>query len=337
MKCLSSLIAMVVLGLGLGLTAPASAQGIAAPRYVKKAVYVRIHWDRTFYEYWKIGRRYSDASINTLVKGYFDRAKAVYATGPMQNIDLYLLDDFDRVTGPMADYYDSNSHLSDGDERLLNVMRARLKTGNVQKTVPNGTTHLLGRTMNWVFVHANYGGLGGAADVTIPSLGTADANAFFSTGAGQGSIVSDARQSTIDELILHEVGHVFGGQHGGQGNPLADCPWGGPFEIMCAGYTNLQRRFGPANTTRVANVTQYTLQRCNSAYSSVSSCENAVSTECSRILDYTKIQPCIDANVAANCRDICTATQKSARVVINSLTSPIGRNVVVAPGPGQNQ
>lgn len=336
MKCLSSLMAMVVLGLGLGLAAPASAQGIAAPRYVKKAVYVRIHWDRTFYEYWKIGRRYSDAQINTLVRGYFDRARAVYATAPMQNIDLYLLEDFDRITGPMADYYDSNSHASDGDERLLNTMRSRLKTGNVQKTVPNGTTHLLGRTINIVFVHANYGGLGGAADVTIPSLGTADANAFFSTGAGQGPIVNEARQSTIDELILHELGHIFGGQHGTD-NRLADCPWGGPFEIMCGGYVNLQRRFGPANSTRVANVMKSTLQRCNSAYSTVASCETAVHNDCTRILDYLQIQPCIDANILANCRDICTSTQKNARVVINSLSSPIGRNVVVAPGPGQNQ
>ncbi len=334
MKRLSSLMALVVLGLAL--TAPAVAQGIAGPRYVKKAVYVRIHWDRTFYEYWTVGRRYSVAQLNALVNGYFDRARAVYATGPMQNIDLFLLDDFDRVTGPMADYYDSNSSASDGDDRLLNAMRARLKTGNVQKTTPNGTTHLLGRTLNIVFVHANYGGLGGAADVTIPSLGTGDANAFFSTGAGQGSTVNEQRQSVVDELILHELGHIFGGQHGSR-NELADCPFGGPFEIMCAGYTNLQRRFGPANTNRVGNVMKYTLQRCNSAYSSVSSCENAVSTECSRILDYTQIQPCIDANVAANCRDICTGTQKTARRVINSLTSPIGRNVVVAPGPGQNQ
>lgn len=334
MKCLSSLMAMVVLGLGLGLTAPASAQGIAAPRYVKKAVYVRIHWDRTFYEYWKIGRRYSDAQINSLVRGYFDRARAVYATAPMQNIDMYLLEDFDRITGPMADYYDSNSHASDGDERLLNTMRARLKTGTVQRTVPNGTTHLLGRTINIVFVHANYGGLGGAADVTIPSLGTADANAFFSTGAGQGSVVNEARQSTIDELILHELGHVFGGQHGPD-NRLADCPWGGPFEIMCGGYVNLQRRFGPANANRVANVTKSALQRCNSAYSTVAACETAVYNDCTRILDYTQIQACVDANILANCRDICTSAQKNARVVINSLSSPIGYNQVVAPGPRQ--
>jgi len=334
MKCLSSLIALVVLGLGL--TAPSSAQGIPGPRYVKKAVFVRIHWDRTFYEYWKIGRRYSDAQINTLVKGYFDRAKATYALNDMHNIDLFLLEDFDRVTGPMADYYDSNSPTG-GDSRLLSAMRTRLKTGTVQRTVPNGTTHLLGRTMNWVFVHANYGGLGGAADVTIPSLGTADANAFFSTGVGQSFVVTEQRQQYVDELIWHETGHVFGGQHGVPNNPLADCPRGGPYEIMCQGFTGLQKRFGSANYTRVANVMKGALQRCSSTFSSRAACETAVVNDCSRILDYMQVQPCIDANILANCSDICSSAQKNARVVINSLTSPIGRNVVVAPGPGQNQ
>lgn len=332
MRCLTSLIALVVLGLGL--VAPASAQGLPGPRYVKKAVYVRIHWDRTFYEYWKIGRRLTDAGLNAKVRGYFDRAKAVYALSAMHNIDLYLLEDFDRVTGPMADYYDSTTPATPGgDLRLVSAMRTRLKTGNVQRTVPNGTTHLLGRTMNWVFVHDNYGSAG-MADTTMPSLGTADANAFFSTATGQGTSLIDQRDAFIDELIWHEVGHVFGGLHGPR-NELADCPFRGPYEIMCVGFTGLQKRFGSANYNRVANVMKSTLQRCSSTFSSRASCETAVQNECSRILDYTQIQFCIDSNIQANCQDICSSAQKSARVVINSLTSPIGTGVVVAPGPKQ--
>jgi hypothetical protein len=60
-----------------------------------------------------------------------------------------------------------------------------------------------------------------------------------------------------------------------------------------------------------------------------------VSTECSKILDYTQIQPCIDSMVASTCQDICTTTQKTARVVVNSLPTYIGSGVVVAAGPAQ--
>jgi len=335
MKWTIGLVATAVAALGT--VAPANAQ-MPAPRYVKRAVYVRIHWDRSFFEYWN-NKGTSTAQMNTMLRGYFDAARADYLNNAsLHNIDLFLLEDFDRATGPMSSYRDSAPQVG-GDVRLIDAMRARLQTGNVNKTTPNGTTHLLGRTVNWVFVHGNFGGLGGKAD-SIRGLSTADANVFISTGTGDLTAggryfpLVEQRADIIQETLEHETGHLFGGEHGGR-NELADCPGPGRYELMCSGFTPVQRRFGSANFQRVTNVMKGTLGRCNSAFTSANSCANAVSTECSKILDYTQIQPCIDSMVASTCQDICTTTQKTARVVVNSLPTYIGSGVVVAAGPAQ--
>ena len=333
MKCLTSLMAVVVLGLGL--IGPAEAQ-LASPRYVKKAVFVRMHWDRSFYNYYA-SKGMTEAQMNTKLRGYFDKARADYLLGPMMNIDLILLEDFNRATGPMASYLDSAPQVG-GHTRLVNAMRSRLRTGAVNKTVPSGTNYLIGRTINWVFVYGNYGEQQGFVD-TIGGLTNSDANVFVSlsggdlTRAGVYYPLLEQRESVVLESILHETGHLFGGEHGTR-NELADCP-AGRFEIMCAG-SNLQRRFGSTNYTRVQRLMKAGLGQCNSAYSTTYSCEQAVTEMCSRILDYTQIQGCIDANIQSSCRDICTLNSKQARVVVNSLPARITNGTtVVAPGPAQ--
>jgi hypothetical protein len=335
MKLLTVLLATVVAGLGL--VAPVEAQ-LPTPRYVKKAVFVRMHWDRTFYEYW-YNKGYTTTMMNSMLRKYFDDSRAAYLNNSaLHNIDLYLLDDFNRATGPMSGVRDPSPQF-DGNWRMIDAMRIKLRTGAVNKTVPNGTTHLLGRTVNWVFVHGNFGGLGGQAD-SLRGLGTGDAHVFISTGAGDLTVggvyypLVEQRPEWVLETILHETGHLFGGEHGYR-NELADCPGPGRYELMCSGYTNLQRRFGNANYQRVTRVMKGTLQRCNSAFTSVSSCENAVLTDCSNTGDYTQIAPCAAAGVEVHCRDICTTPLKTARVVINSLGAVLGSGNVVASGPAE--
>ena len=333
MKYLTAFLAVAAL---LGLAAPTQAQ-LPGPRYVKKAVFVRIHWDRSFYEYWGMNRKpkLNVDQINAQLTGYFDEVRADYLNNAaMHNIDLILLNDFDRVTGPMADYVAPGSTNQQRRNNLLATMRSRLRTGNVNKTVPNGTTHLLGRTINWVFVYGDYY-TQGEVDA-IGAISSADGNAFISTSGGDGTAerpMSEMIRAAVIETIEHETGHLVGGQHGAR-NELADCP-ATHKEIMCSSGIPRDRRFGTANYNRVTGYMKFTLARCNSAFSSQNSCFNAVSTECSRILDYTQIQPCIDANVAANCQDICTTALKTARVVINSLPAKINDGTTVSAGtPG---
>jgi hypothetical protein len=334
MKCLTGLIAMVILGLGLA--AQADAQQLPSPRYVKKAVFVRAHWDNSFYQYYA-SKGLNATTMDALIRSYFDQVRAAYLLGPMQNIDLILLEDFKRAEGPMATYHDTAPQRG-GHTRLVDAMRTRLRTATVSKTVPNGTTHLVGRTINWVFVYGNYGDQQGFVD-TIGNLAGSDANMFISMSGGdltRGGVYYPLKEqlgSVVMETLLHETGHIFGGQHG-TNNELADCPKD-RFEIMCQG-SKLQRRFGSQNALRVTNVIKPALARCNSAFSTVNACENAVSNMCSAILDYRQIQPCIDSNIVANCRDICTPASKNARVVINSLPGTITNDpTVVAAGPKQ--
>jgi hypothetical protein len=321
---------------GLGLVVPVQAQ-LPSPTYQKKAVFVRIHWDRSFYEYW-YNKGLSTSMMNSLVRKYFDDARAVYLKSAMHNIDLILLDDFTRSTGPMSSYYDSAPQVG-GNTRLISTMRSRLRTGDVTKTVPSGTTHLVGRTLNLVFVHANFGGLGGEVDA-IGGIGSTDANMFISTAAGDLTVggvyypLVEQRPAFVLELLLHEAGHLFGGQHGGR-NELADCPSSGR-EIMCAGFTGLQHRFSATkNWPRVERYMKGTLQRCNSAFSSRASCENQVMTECARTGDYTQIAPCVTELTPVYCNDICSMPQKQARVLINSFPSVLGSGQVTAGGPAQ--
>jgi hypothetical protein len=101
MKYLTAFLAAAAL---LGLAAPTQAQ-LPGPRYVKKAVFVRIHWDRSFYEYWGMNRKpkLTVDQINAQLTGYFDEVRADYLNNSaLHNIDLILLNDFNRVTGPMA-------------------------------------------------------------------------------------------------------------------------------------------------------------------------------------------------------------------------------------------
>jgi hypothetical protein len=301
-----------------------------------------MHWDQSFFNYWQ-ARGYNATSMNAMLRSYFDGARADYQNNSgLHNIDLILLDDFNRATGPMSTYYD-NASLDGGNTRLIAAMRTRLKTGTVNKTVPNGSTHLLGRTINIVFVAGNFGRLAGEVD-SIPALGTADANAFVTTTYGgffdrDGNYVPLQNQRTdlVAETLIHEIGHLFGGVHPTGSEATRECvPRTLTYELMCPGRTPLQRRFGAANYRSVENVIKGHLQRCNSAYTSTYSCEQAVIADCSRILDYTQIQPCIDFAVPIQCAAICTTPLKQARVVINSVGAVVTSGVS-APGPGQNQ
>jgi hypothetical protein len=331
MKFLSACIAVAPL---LGLVAPAQAQSLPGPRYVKKAVFVRIHWDRSFYEYWGMTRKPKQtvAQINAMVTTYFDEARADYLNNAaMHNIKLILLNDFDRVTGPMADYVAPGSTSELRRNNLLATMRSRLRTGAVSKTVPSGVTYDLGRTINWVLVYGDYYNQGEVE--AIGGISSADGNLFVSTSGGDGTAgrpISEMIHAAVLETLEHETGHLLGGKHGTR-NELADCPTNHK-EIMCSSGIPRDRRFGTANYNRVAGYLRHTLQRCSSAFNSQNSCVNAVSNMCSAIGDYTQIQFCIDANVAANCQDICTAVQKTSSVVINTLPDKINNGTTVNAG-----
>jgi hypothetical protein len=315
---------------------PAQAVEAPPPRYVKKAIFVRMLWDRSFYEYWHDRKGKSNAQINSMLLGYFNTARADYLNNSaLHNIDLILLDDVDRVGGSMASFT-AAAPVAGRDARLLAGMRSRLQTGAVNKTVPSGSTHLIGRTINWVFVYGNYGDQQGAVD-TVSGLNTGNANLFVSTSGGDTTVagvyypLSEQLASVVAETLLHETGHLLGGQHGAQ-DELADCKTSHK-EIMC-GRTGLgrERRFGTANFNRTLSQVKSSLQRCNSAFSTQNSCNQFVTEMCaSSTVDYSQIQYCIDFNQGAMCQDICSSAQKNARVVINSLSSTIGSNVVSAP------
>lgn len=329
-----------IVGLVSATQAPAQLPG---PRYVKKAIFVRIHWDRSFYEYWAEQRNADPkkknltvAQLNEMVTTYFNEARADYLNNAaMHNIDLILLNDFDRRQGPMADFKATGGNGAARGDQLMVTIRNRLRTGPVNKTVPNGTTYLVGRTINWVFVWGDYYNQG--AVNKIGDINTTDANLFVSTSGGDGTPgrpIAEMIHGVVLETLLHETGHLIGGQHGAN-NELADCPTG-HHEIMCSSGLGRERRFGSANYRRTEAYVKSALQRCSSAFSSVSACQNAVTDMCSMLGDYTQIQGCIDANVAANCQDVCSGTLKSARVVINSLPAIINNATTVnagTPGP----
>src|SRR4051812_25283094 len=160
----------------LSISSPAAAD-MPAPNYVKKAIFIRIHYDATFYNFWR-GRT---MSVDVMVKDWFNAVRQMYKDTPsMQNVDLYLLNDFTRVNGPVMSYNDPNSHLTagvrrgeiGGDERLMQFIRDNLATGPVTRTVGR-KTHQVGRTVNWVFVHRGEGGLQGKA-ASIGGLTGAD-------------------------------------------------------------------------------------------------------------------------------------------------------------------
>jgi len=329
----------------LGLSSIASAQ--VPTTYVKKAVFIRMHWDGAFFNHWSGNRPKGSPNMtveqmNDMLQTYFNEARADYLNSPaLHGIDLILLNDFPRDTGPMSDYLDPQPETGEG--RFLAAMRARLQTGPVNKTTSQGVTYLLGRTVNVVFTWGYYGSSQGVTD-TIGGLGNTDANIFITTSGGGFTDnngfhpIGELLHAGVLEILEHELGHLLGGEHGSR-NELADCPGGvqggNHNEIMCSSGIPRERRFGSANFQRTLRQVKGTLQRCNSAFTSKNSCVNYVSSVvCGAILDYTQIQACIDAQVAANCQDICTTTQKSARRLINSL-APTLTSGVSAAGPAQ--
>jgi len=196
-----------------------------APVYVKKAVFVRIHYDATFYNFWR-GRT---TNVDTMVQGWFNAVRAIYKdTASMHNVDLYLLNDFVRANSRIMSYNDSTSHITagltsgeiGGNERLVRFMRDNLATGPVTRTI-NGKTHQLGRTVNWVFVHRGEGGLQGQVNA-LPALNSSDANLFVTTAVGDVTALNrqyyplraePLAYSEIIDTIAHEMGHIIGARH----------------------------------------------------------------------------------------------------------------------------
>ena len=309
--------------------------------YVKKAVFIRIHYDATFYNFWR-GRT---SNVDTMVQGWFNAVRDIYKNTPsMHNVDLYLLNDFVRANSRVMAYNDANSHLTagvrageiGGNKRLVQFMKDNLATGPVTRTI-NGKTHQLGRTVNWVFVHRGEGGLQG--EVTdIGWLANAEASLFVTTAVGDVTALNGQyfplradplAYSEIIDTIAHETGHLLGGRH-----ELAEgCPTRSPYtggELMC-GYVQRSRYFGSRNYNAVNNVIKGGLNRCNNAFSGLADCENKVNDECGRILDYTQIAACQSEMKLVYCSDLCSLPQRQARVVINALPTTIGTGVVSAP------
>jgi len=317
----------VPLLLCVGVSAHAFAQATPAPRYVKKAIFVRIHFDSSFYNYWSPRQ-----NVNTLVEGYFNEVRAAYLNNAsLHNIDLILINDFDRRTGPMMNFVDPNHAIAEkspgeigGNGRLIKYMRDNLSTGQVTKRTGQ-TTHILGRSINWVFVHQGAGGLAGQANAT-PAISSSDANVFVTTDAGdffqQGRYISTREQtrSVIIENIAHETGHLLGGTHNDALGCGAQAGFGG--EIMCTGATRREFSFGTRNFPTTERVMKGALERCNNAFRSFSACDALAASQCSH-MDPTQIPACYEARLLSMCSDLCSNAQTSARVLINSLPAII--------------
>jgi metallopeptidase family M12-like protein len=324
----------------LSVSSPTSA-AMPAPVYVKKAVFIRIHYDATFYNFWR-GRT---TNVDTMVEGWFNAVRDIYKNTPsMHNVDLYLLNDFTRANSRIMSYNDSTSHLTanvrpgeiGGNKRLVNYMHSNLATGPVSRTI-GGKTHAVGRTVNWVFVHRGEGGLQGEVDA-ISALGSADANLFVTTAVGDVTALNGQYfplqaepfpYAEIIDTIVHETGHIIGARH----DLATGCPTKAPYtggEIMC-GSLKRGRFFGSANYNAATTPVKIGLNRCNNAFSSQGACENAVDQECGRILDYTQIAACQAEMKLTYCSDLCTLSLRQARVVINALPTTIGSGVVSAP------
>ncbi len=337
MKFFTAAAAALITCLSISSPAPAA---MPPANYVKKAVFIRIHYDATFYNFWR-GRT---SNVDALVQGWFNQVRDIYKnTASMHNVDLYLLNDFVRANSRVMSYNDPNSHLTaglrgdiGGNKRLVQFMKDNLATGAVTRTI-NGKTHQLGRTINWVLVHRGEGGLQGEV-TNIGWLANSEASLFVTTAVGDVTALNGQyfplradplAYTEIIDALAHETGHMLGGKH-----ELAEgCPTRSPYtggELMCA-YVQRSRYFGSRNYSAVNNVIKGGLSRCNNAFSSQSDCENQVDNECGRILDYTQIAACQSEMKLVYCSDLCTLAARQARVVINALPTTIGTGVVSAP------
>jgi hypothetical protein len=325
MKSVSILLAALVVTL-LG-AATVEAQTPPQPRYIKQAVFVRMHYDSSFYSHWYT--KSPNGSIDALLEQWFREIRTAYQSTAMTNIDLILLNDFDRLSGPVMNYVDANSNQSGGNTRLIDWMKANLGTGSVTQTSGRQIV-TVGRLVNWVFTYQGQGSAQGQVTST-PAIGGSEAHLFVSTIDARGN---EYPRDEILKTVMHEFGHIMGGLP----KPTAEgCPRsvesqvGG--EIMC---DTLRRelRFGQANTRLINGVANGALNRCNTAFASKSACENYVDNEiCGRLLDYTQIANCQLTNKQSLCSDrFCSQSDNNTRLQINALPAVINNNrTVTAP------
>ena len=326
----------VALAACLALSENAVAQTTPAPQYIKKAVFVRMHFHQSFYNRFFTG---SMIDLNAHLERYFEDVRRAYANTPgMQNVKLVMLDDFDRMTSPMLTYMDNDHWIAasprdlGGNNRLVNFMRDKLSTGPYYRTV-NGTRHEVGRIVNWVFIHQGAGDQAGQVNA-IGGIGSADANLYVNTSSGdfarfrnteRFALMEVARVEVLD-LIMHEQGHLLGGEH----EPVAEkCGNEGPYrggEIMCSSHTSKERYFGPKNAAKLGQVFQRALGRCTTVWANEGACPNHVDTICGRILDYSQIAACQQAQRAALCSDLCTTARKQTQTVVDGLPYFIREN-----------
>jgi hypothetical protein len=323
----------------LSISSPAPA-AMPPANYVKKAVFIRIHYDATFYNFWR-GRT---SNVDALVQGWFNQVRDIYKnTASMHNVDLYLLNDFVRANSRVMSYNDPNSHITaglrgdiGGNKRLVQFMKDNLATGPVTRTI-GGRTHQVGRTMNWVLVHRGEGALQGEV-TNIGWLATAEDSLFVTTAVGDVTAVNGQYfplspnplpEREIIDALAHETAHLLGAEHKyAEGCPTRPPLIGG--ELMC-GALQRSRYLSSRNYSAVNNVIKGGLARCNNAFSGLADCENKVNEECGRILDYTQIAACQSEMKLVYCSDLCTLPLLQARVVINALPTTIGSGVVSAP------
>jgi hypothetical protein len=334
----SSAAPLAALAACLAFSGQVEAQTTPAPQYIKKAVFVRLHFHQSFYNRFFTG---SMIDLNAHLERYFEDVRRSYATSPgMQNVKLVMLDDFDRMTSPMLTYVDNDHWIATspdgreigGNHRLVNFMRNNLSTGPYYRTV-NGVRHEVGRIVNWVFIHQGAGNQSGQAN-SIGGIGGADGNLYVTTSSGDFAYYRHTQRFPLKEMprtevldtLMHETGHLLGGEH----DPVAEkCGSEGASrggEIMCPTISR-DRYFGARNAAKLGQVFQRALGRCNTVWATENACHNHVDNAiCGRILDYTQIAACQQAQRAALCSDICSTSRKQTQTVVDGLPYFIREN-----------
>jgi len=328
-------VTFVALAACLAFSGNVEAQATPAPQYIKKAVFVRLHFHQSFYNRFFSG---SMIDLNAHLERYFEDVRRAYASTPgMQNVKLVMLDDFDRMTSPMLTYTDNDHWIAassrdiGGNTRLVNFMRNNLSTGPYYRTV-NGVRHDVGRIVNWVFIHQGAGDQSGQVNA-IGGVGSADANMYVNTSSGDFARfrnterfpLKDVIRVEVLDLIMHEQGHLLGGEHDPVAEKCGNEGDGRGGEIMCTTFSK-DRYFGPKNTAKLGQVFQRALGRCNTVWATEGACHNHVDTICGRILDYSQIAACQQAQRAALCSDLCTTSRKQTQTVVDGLPYFIREN-----------